>query len=301
MSRSLMRVIYDGPAVEDGEMDVAQLAPSLLALGKLLENADNLLTGEQGRIRVRVQSDVRLGSFDVGIAVDINTAWDAAKAWILSETGATTLGLLGILGFNLSDSGKGVIQVVRWLRRRKVARKTILKAGNTQLETDDGDTLVIPTPVARLIDEPQIRQPLERFTEPLREEGVDAIKFETDSGDPMEQIVAAEASSFEATAGAAPTSTSRFQATYQIKRLHFDEGKKWRLSSGAQAIQAEIVDRAFWERIANSEEAFSKDDFLVCDVRMDQWLGPNGLKTEYAVERVVSHIPAPTQKRFLDD
>jgi hypothetical protein len=50
------RVVYDGSAVEDGEMDVSQLASSLLALGKLIENADAVRTGEPGRVKVRVFS-----------------------------------------------------------------------------------------------------------------------------------------------------------------------------------------------------------------------------------------------------
>jgi hypothetical protein len=201
-----MRVVFDGPAVEDGEMDVGQLAPSLLALGKLIENADSLLTGEQDRIRVRVKSDIRRGSFDVGIVVDLNSTWDVAKAWVLSPGGATTLALLSALGFTVKDGTKGLIQTVRWLNGRKVARKIVFEDGNTRLETDDGDTLTVPEPVARLVDDPQVRQPLERFTEPLREEGVEAIKIEDGAGAQKERIDAREASAFKATAGVAPTS-----------------------------------------------------------------------------------------------
>lgn len=295
MTRSQMRVVYEGPAVEDGEMDVAQLAPSLLALGKLIENADNIINGEQGRIRVRVQSDVRRGSFDVGIVLDFHSKWDVARAWLTSPEGTAIVSILGIIGFNLKDGAKGLIQTVRWLRGRKVVRKTILQDGNTQLVTEDGEALSVPPPVARLADDPQIRQPLERFTEPLRQEGLELIRFEAEDGARGDQIDATEAFAFEATAGTDPTSTSHFRATYQIKRLHFEEGRKWRLSSGAQAIQAEIEDRAFWVRVSNSEERFSKEDFLVCDVRMDQWLGPSGLRTEYSIERVIDHLPAPRQ------
>lgn len=299
MTKAHIRVIYDGPAVEDGEMDVSQLASSLLALGKLIETADAIVTGEANRVRIRVQSDVRRGSFDVGIVVALDSAWDAAKAWVMSPEGSTTVALLSLLGFNVAGGVKGVIQTVRWLGGRKVARKVTLEDGNTQLELDDGDATVVSAGVARLVDDPQIRQPLERFTQPLREDGVEVIRFEQAPGEITEQIEATEAPAFEATAGAEPTSYSRFQATYQIKRLHFDEGKKWRLSSGSQTIFAEIEDKQFWERVGKSEVAFAAGDFLVCDVRMDQWLGPSGLKTEYAVERVVEHIPALKQPRML--
>jgi len=82
MVQSHFRVVYDGPAVAEGEMDVSQLASSLLALGKLIENADAIITGEPGRVRVKVQSDVKRGSFDVGIAISFaDHAWRTVAAW----------------------------------------------------------------------------------------------------------------------------------------------------------------------------------------------------------------------------
>lgn len=299
MEKSHVRVIFDGPAVEDGEMDVSQLAGSLLALGKLIEATDAIISGETNRIKVRVTSDVRRGSFDVGIVLALDSAWDVAKAWVMSPEGMTTTSILSLLGLNAAGGMKGLIQTVRWLKGRRIGRKVTLEDGNTILELDDGDSTVVSPGVARLVDEPQVRQPLERFTQPLREDGIDVIRFEQTPGHISEQIKAEEAPAFEATAGSEPTSCSRFQATYQIKRLHFEEGKKWRLSSGSHTIFALIEDKQFWDRVGKSEEAFASGDYLVCDVRMDQWLGPSGLKTEYFVERVVEHIPAFKQPKML--
>lgn len=294
------RVIFDGPAVDDGEMDVSQLASSLLALGKLIENADAIRTGEPGRVKVRVQSDLRRGSFDVGIALHwIDGLADAAMAWALTPKGAGTLALLGFLGFNVKDaaalSGRGVIQVVRWLRGRKISRQVSLHDGNTTLIAEDGEKILVDETVARLVDDPSIRQPLERFTEPLREDGVETIRFEEAPGVVTEKIDASEAQSFIASAGADPSSSDTFRATYQIKRLFFDRGRKWRLSNGAQTIQAEIDDEDFWARVNASEVSFAKEDYLVCRVRMDQWLSPSGLRTEYIIVKVEDHLPAPKQ------
>lgn len=294
------RVVYDGPAVEDGEMDVSQLASSLLALGKLIENADAIRTGEPGRVKVRVKADVQRGSFDVGIAVHwIEGLKDAAIAWALTPEGAGTLALLGFLGFSVKDAaklgGKGVVQVVRWLRGRRIAQQVVLQDGNTTLIAEDGEQLKVDSTVARLVDDPTIRQPLERFTEPLREDGVEVIRFEERPGEPVERIVSDEAPLFTASAGAEPSSSDTFRATYQIKRLFFERGRKWRLSNGAQTIQAVIEDEGFWRKVEASEVSFVKDDYLVCTVRMDQWLSPAGLRTEYVIARVEQHIPAPKQ------
>lgn len=303
MSSAHVRVVYDGPAVEDGEMDVQQLASSLLALGKLIENADALQRGEPGRIRVRVQSDVKRGSFDVGIALHwLDSLKDTAVAWALTPEGASTLALLSLLGFTVKDAalvgGRGVIQTVRWLRGRRVSRRLTLADGNTEIIAEDGDSLVVHPAVSQLVDEPSIRSPLERFTDPLREDGVDEIRFEGEQGTVVERIGSFEAEVFTAAAGSEPTSSDGFKATYQIKRLFFERGRKWRLSNGAQTITAEIHDEAFWAAVDTSSVAFAKDDYLVCHVRMDQWLSPSGLKTEYTIERVDQHIPAPKQSDF---
>lgn len=294
------RVIYDGPAVEDGEMDVSQLASSLLALGKLIENADAIRTGEAGRVRVRVKADMKRGSFDVAIAV--HGLVESAIAWAMTPQGGATLGLLGVSGITVSSvvghASKGVIQVVRWLRGRRVAGQTI-ESGNTILIAEDGERLTVDATVARMVQDPSIRQPLERFTEPLRDDGVEQIRFEERPGAVTESIEASEADAFAAAAGSDPNSSDTFRGTYQIKRLFFERGRKWRLSNGAQTIQAEITDEEFWRKIDASEEAFSKDDYLICVVRMDQWLTPSGLRTEHTVVRVEDHIAPPKQDKLL--
>lgn len=293
------RVVYDGPAVEDGEMDVAQLAGSLLALGKLIENADAIRTGEAGRIKVRVKADVQRGSFDVGIAVHV---LDAAVDWAMTPHGAGTLAILGILGVNVKDAvvagSRGVIQLVRLLRGRRVAIQT-LESGNTTLILEDGERVQADPMVARMALDPAIRQPLERFTDPLREDGVREIRLEDKLGHAAEKIDETEANAFTIAGDSDPNSTASYQSTYQIKRLFFERGRKWRLSNGAQTIQAEIVDERFWQRVDASEETFAKDDYLVCVVRMDQWLGPSGLRTEYVVENVVDHLKPPKQDKLI--
>ena len=279
-------------------MDAAQLASSLLALAGLIRKADEITTGDPDRVKVRVRADAQRGSFDIGVVVHWS---DAVLAWAMTPKGAASLSILSILGFNVSGatkaSAKGVIQVVRWLRGRRIIDRKSQDDGTIVLVAENGDELVVDPQVSRLVDEPAIRQPLEKFTDPLRDEGVDSIRIRASGGD--ETITAGEAPAFEAVAGSAPTSSSQFTATYQIKRLFFDRGRKWRLSNGAQTIQAPILDDAFWYRVDASQEAFSKEDFLVCEVRMDQWFSQSGLKTEYVVLRIIDHISTAKQDRLL--
>lgn len=292
VSEDHFRVIYEGPAVEDGEMDVAQLAPSLLALGKLVEAVDLLASGEAGRVRVKVRADVRRGSFDVGLSLDF---LHSVRAWVIGPDAQFLLSLTELIGLG-AGGVTGLFQAVRWLNGRRVKAKVTLEDGNVRLEASDGATIDVPAPVAAAVDDANVRQQLERFTEPLRGEGLDAIRL-TGRGDASERIAADEAPMFQATAGADPTNQSRFQGIYQIKRLYFERGKKWRLSNSAQTILAEVQDEEFWRLVEAAQVSFSADDYLMCEVRMDQWFG-TGLRTEYVVERVLKHIPAPKQTRL---
>ena len=297
MSEDHFRIVFEGPAVDDGEMEIGQLAPSLLALGRLLEAVDLAVNGEAGRVRVKVKADTRRGSFDVGIALDF---LHSVKEWLLSPEGTAVTDIVSITGIGVLPGTIGLIQLVRWLSGRHIAAKIVLKDGNVRIETNDGTSITVIAPVSRIIDDPVIRQHLERVTEPLRSDGVDAIRFRT-AEHRAEIISADEAPAFEAIVNGDPTSRASFEATYQIKRLYFERGRKWRLSNGAQTILAEIEDEAFWSRVERSEESFAADDYLRCIVRMDQWLNTVGLRTEYAIERVIEHIAAPKQNRFPEN
>ncbi len=149
--------------------------------------------------------------------------------------------LLGLSGVGLAG---GLLQAVRWVNKRPVEKKVTLADGNVRIEVVGGDNIIVLPTVARAMDDLAVRQQLEKFTEPLRQEGVSAIRFKDDGG-VQEQITTADAPAFTASHGREPTSQATFQATYQIKRLYFERGKKWRLSNGTQSILVHIEDESF--------------------------------------------------------
>lgn len=79
----------------------------------------------------------------------------------------------------------------------------------------------------------------------------------------------------------------------EVTSPSFKEGNKWRLSDGSRSIVASIDDERFLERVAKGEERFGMGDILLCDVHMEQFAGPTGLRTDYSVKHVRDHIMAP--------
>jgi hypothetical protein len=62
-------VIYHGDSVEKGQMDVKELAPSLLALNDLIEEANRTLNGSRTKVSLRVKANIQTNSVEIGLVV----------------------------------------------------------------------------------------------------------------------------------------------------------------------------------------------------------------------------------------
>ena len=62
-ARAVVR--YDGPALSEHEMDVHDLAPSLLALADLCKIANEIFNGESASVRVLVRADHEQKCFQI--------------------------------------------------------------------------------------------------------------------------------------------------------------------------------------------------------------------------------------------
>ena len=66
MSKTDFKISYGGPAVENGTMDVSDLAPALLAVGEIFREINKELNGERAEVKTNVVA-VKEGCFDAVI------------------------------------------------------------------------------------------------------------------------------------------------------------------------------------------------------------------------------------------
>lgn len=286
-TRSDFIVAFDGPAVSQGTMDVRDLAPALLALGELVDAANQALNGEAASVRIDVKA-TSIGSFEVALEI-VTSVRQQLTAMFSSDavTAALQFKELIFLG------GGGLFWLLHKLRGRtpKVERLE----NDTFRLTVDGESFVVPLRLMRLYQDYAVRRAAERaVAEPLRSEGIETVRF----GDKATglQITKADVPSF--TAPELPEETLADDvrvSVFSIVSPVFKDDNKWRLYDGTNQISALIEDRAFLLAVDDNTVRFGKGDLLRCRVRVKQVRGREGLKSEYTVEKVLEHIPAKRQ------
>ncbi|WP_022704423.1 hypothetical protein [Pseudorhodobacter ferrugineus] len=133
MKRVDTTIKYDGPALADKSMDVAHLAPALLALSDLVKEANRYANGDRAAARIYVNADVEQKCFELDVSVAL-TIWEQAKLLLAEDNIRTAKEILEWIGI-VGGPSVGLYQLIKWLRGKKVASVVVLRV-------KDGDNLV---------------------------------------------------------------------------------------------------------------------------------------------------------------
>ncbi|MBC9175926.1 hypothetical protein IBL25_03065 [Roseomonas ludipueritiae] len=305
MARTTLRITYDGPALRDGTMEVRDLAPALLAMGRLLEDANRVVNGPKSQVAVRVTAGFKPGSF----SVDLQTIQSFAaeiRDLLAGDTSTALANLWAHLGF-FGLSGSGLFVLLRKLRGRRPEKATILKDGNVELVLPGGESHTIPKAVFDLLSDEGVRRSAAAVLEPLTKEGIDEF-IARPAGAPKTDGVVITKEDLPSFAPPeviqAPIVTNERRAAFSIVSLSFQDDNKWRLYDGRNTVWAKIEDQVFIKAVNEAEIAFSKGDVLICDIREEQYETTSGLRAEIIITKVVEHrrafrqVPLPFDGPF---
>ena len=298
MSRAEFSIVYDGPALHDGTMDVRDLAPALLAVGQFFEAANETLNGDRASVKVNVVA-TKDGSFEVLLGLDQSLIAQAVEL-LTSETVTAAINLKELLigGAGVAGSAAaGLIAYLKWLKRRKPDKLETLKDGRTRV-TIEGDTLEVANAVLRLAADDNVRRALHKLiAEPLEQDGIDHFCATDNRNSAVVEEQEAEYFKREENDDQPLLDETR-KVAVSIRSLAFAEGNKWRLDDGTSRFLATIEDGSFLSRVENSDVAFSKGDILICEVRTRQYQEGLKLKSVHTVEKVLEHRRAAKQLRL---
>lgn len=300
MSEANFSLIFRGAAVENGQIDVQDFAPALLAVGELLQSANEVVNGDKAKVAVKVRATA-VSCFEVDLTLwqeiigSIFTYAQAHKDEIEAANGLADL--VFKLGGGVTVAGGGLLALLKWMKGRKPDRIEE-KGGDVIVRI--GDTCFITNPqTIKLAESATVRTQARKLVSSLEKEGIESIST-CQPGSEELVIEKNDVSSFDVPDNeeeALEDETRKM--TLQIISLSFKEDNKWRLTDGAEPFTADIEDVDFLNKIANDEISFGKNDCLICEVRERQSMTSKGLKKERTIMKVIEHKPAARQLRLM--
>ncbi len=278
---------FSGPALEAGEIDVAALAPSLLALSALIKEAQRIADPEAGEVALRMRATHR-GSFEVSLSLAHVGVLDQLVG-LFSNKDAGALANLLELVVGTTSASADLLAFIKWLKKR-VIHSAEKEHGSTVVVTEDGDSVEIPTPVYKFYENPEVRRSLREVVAPLDDDGgIDRMTFTRGDGRQLE-IGNDEAGYFELPVKKADIEIdTTFEVLLQLVAPVFKTGNKWRFSGIAGEIYASMEDPDFLARVGDNTELFGANDMFRCRLRLIQTRENGRVVSQYSILEVLNH------------
>ena len=288
MSKAGFYIVYDGPALEGSQMDVADLAPALLSLRALLHEANTVLEGSAQNIQLKVRATFQTGCFGIDLIAVQSIVKDVLDFFASDEVNGAfnlliTLGFIKHAGNKVAHKTKtGLLQTIKWIKGRKIDKVLVDEEGAATILIDD-EQLRVEAEIIKLLQNQKVRESVEKLIyKPLEQEGIDSFAT-TLSSDDMENALIINKPEREyyisPPAEDEPLEDVEYDATYELISPVFQEDNKWRMSDGSVSFHVEMLDKDFIGQVQNSEIAFAKGDLLTLKITESKVITASGLKT----------------------
>ena len=263
-------VAYKGEAVNDGTMDVNELAPALLALSNFIDEANRTLNNDGSKIEVRVSAHFERGSFEMVLNL-VRTLAQQIKLFF-GESSYSLGQMLNELGLASTLSGINLLDLYRRLKGRQ-PKKVEKVNENTVRVIFEEESHEVSIGVWRLFKSEKMKKHIEGVVHPLKSEGVDALEFrDADNKETVGKIVKDEVEYFADLSEGEELQEfiSTQQLILRIVNLSFERGLKWRFDDGESKFYAEVKDEKFLEAIDEGRISFGSGDVILAEIETKQ-------------------------------
>lgn len=291
-----IKVAFQGALLENNLMDVRDLAPALLALGQLFDEANRVLNGNKTQIKLQVKAH-ETGSFQILFNLSQSFASQISQ-FLTSDFVIAALNLKELI-IGSSTAGVSLFWLIKKLKGSKPDKLIDLGEGLIRIQFEN-NTFDVPVNLLRLYQDLAIRKATEEVLRPLQREGIESFIIKEDDK-VIQEVTKTQLPFFNVPIlEDEKIISNESEAAYSIVSLTFKEDNKWRLFDGNSTINVNIQDEEFRKKVDQNLIYFSKGDILKCRVKTTQWRTTAGLRTEYEVLEVKEHLSGMRQLSLFD-
>ena len=305
MSSAAFSIAFEGEPFNDGEIDIRDLAPALLALGDIVQSANKALNGDRADARLKVRA-TQEGSFEALLALDVS--WVADMLDVVAAhpdrmTAAKDLvDLIFKAGGGVGATTIGVVQALKFIRGKK-PEKVEEKEASVSI-TVNNTTIEMERKAFHLLQDQSTRENIEKFGDKaLSIQGLQNVRIGLGEDEEPLSIANNDASALRIPEpGEDETETNISHATLWLRLVtpQFEDGYKWRFSDGGERrFTAEMEDTDFLNPVLAGDITMSANDTLRCLIREEQEIRGGNLAKTVFVEKVLEHRRGDTQLRLL--
>ena len=305
MAKARFEIAFEGEPFDDGEIDVRDLAPTLLAFGNVVQAANKALNGDRAEARLKVAATDK-GSFVAALTMDVG--WltdmlDAVSAHPQRVVVADQLMDLLIKAGTILGAPFGLFAAIKALKGKRPEKVEPRGDGTTEITINQTTFVVDDRTVALLQDLPTREAVEDLGIKASRVEGLDNLRIGTDSA-ASEAVRLAHTDMPSLKVPPEPdepaTEITHRDAWLKIVSVHFRDGYKWRFSDGGERpFTAEMEDAEFQNNVQDGLVTLNANDAIRCRLREEQSLSASNLLKIIYVEEVLEHRPGARQMSLL--
>lgn len=290
------------------EIDVFALAPTLLALGKLIQESNQTLYPEGHQIAVNVKP-FKEGSFIVDVVLFYSEAFYPIFALGKDVPPQQIIDLLGFLGFikgtgTLAQTANSVLDVIKKLKGNKPTKIEELKSGDYRYTAGD-KSITVNAPVNKLVQNNEVTiNVYNAFGKPLEETGFTEVEsyLEGNEEETRSSVTKDDVASLRAFASQS-RGEDHLQENVQEnvllnpKRGAFEgDGSQWSFHRGSEKITATIKDQSFLKQIELGEIRPNHSDLMKVTIKETQKIVGTEIKSsKYEILEVTDYKVGPRQ------
>lgn len=291
------------------EIDVFKLAPTLLALGELIQESNQQINPQGREIGVNVRP-FREGSFIIDLTIFPHTQLQQMLDLLNSSALEETKKILEWIGL-IAGTNLGAVQVIKFLKGKPKSVEEI-SPGEFRFTAGDDKSITVKTPVYQLLSNSRITNNIFKvYVSPLDEQPYvsDVRTYIEDDEKSEVKIERQDASIFREFVNPSPIPTSPEETIKEVlhpgvylnpKRGAFDgDAKDWSFRQGDQIIVATIRDKDFLNRCLSGEYRLNYSDLLTVELlERQRVLGTLVMKPTYEIVKVTNYVRGARQTRL---